>query len=109
MALPLFTTTITVERPGSGDAMDAPDYDTIESGVRAVIGSPSGVESVASGSSEQVTARLDCDVCDLAHGDRVTDDATGETWQVSWVRRRYGLGLDHLVGELLAVTDRAAA
>lgn len=108
MGLPISTTTITVARLGTGDAMDAPDFETLTTGVPAVIGSPSGVETVASGSSEQVTARLDCDPCDLRHGDRVTDAATGDVWEVTWIRRRVGLGLDHMVGELLAVTDRAA-
>lgn len=108
MGLPVATTRITISRPGVGDAMDAPALEEITNGIPAVIGSPSGTETVTNGSSEQVTARLDCDVCDLRHGDQVTDESTGERWQVSWVRRRIGLGLDHMVGEILAVTDRAA-
>lgn len=109
--LPLATTTITVLRSnqdGTRDAVDGVTFSTLVSGVRAVIGSDSGRETNVGGSSESVDARLDCDPCDLRHGDRITDETTGETWGVSWVRRRIGYGLDHMAAGLLAITDRAA-
>jgi hypothetical protein len=112
MALPLATTTITIERSdqdGTKDAYDGVSFASIATGIRAVIGSPSGTETAQAGSSEQVGARLNADPCDLRHDDRVTDETTGEVWLVTWTRRRYGLGLDHQVADLLAVTDRVSA
>jgi hypothetical protein len=111
MAIPLHTTTISILRSGQDGTQDDYDgvtYSTVVSGVRAVIGSLSGSENVSGGSSEQMGAHFDCDPCDLRHDDRVLDEQTSETWQVSWVRRRIGLGLDHMVGDLLAVTDRVS-
>lgn len=111
MAIPFSTTTITVERSdqdGTKDAYDGVGYSTVISGVRAVIGSPSGAETNVGGSSEDVSARLNCDPIDLRHDDRVTDEQTGETWLVAWTRRRLGLGLDHTVAGLRAITDRAS-
>lgn len=110
MTLPLATTTVTVSRSdqdGTKDAYDTVTYTDRAQRVRAVISGPGGTEVTAGGSSEQVSARLDCDPCDLRHDDRVTDDTTGDVWEVSWVRRRVGLGLDHMVAGLAAVTDRA--
>lgn len=112
MSIPFSTTTITIKRSdqdGAKDAYDGVDYETVDSGIRAVIGSPSGSETVLAGSSEQVGARLNADPCDLRHNDRVVDETTDETWQVTWTRRRIGFGLDHTVADLLAVTDRVSA
>lgn len=111
MTLPFNTTTISVQRSnqdGTKDAYDGVTYSAVLSGVRAVIGSPSGAETNAGGSSEDVSARLDCDPIDLRHDDRVTDEQTGETWLVTWTRRRIGLGLDHCVAELRVITDRVS-
>lgn len=110
MTIPLATTTISVlrsDQDGSKDSTDTLTFAAIAMGVRAVIGNPRGTETNTGGSSEAVTARLDCDPTDLAHGDRVTDETLAQTWEVTWVRRRIGFGLDHIVAELLAVTDRA--
>lgn len=111
MSIPIATTTISVERSdqdGTKDAYDGVSYSTVFSGIRAVIGSPSGAETNAAGSSEDVGARLNCDPIDLRHGDRVVDDQTGERWEVTWTRRRLGLGLDHTVADLRAITDRVS-
>jgi len=108
--IPIATTTIAVlrsDQDGTQDAIDGVTLSTLATGVRAVIGSDSGTETNAGGSSEQVSARLDCDPTDLRHVDQVTDEATGETWHVTWVRRRRGMGLDHMEAGLLAITDRA--
>lgn len=107
MSLPVATTTITVERGTGGDAYDGQTFSTVHSGVRAVIGSPSGAETNQGGSSEQQTARLNCDPIDLRHTDRVTDDQTAITYEVTFAARRLGLGLDHTVADLLVVNDRA--
>lgn len=112
MALPVATTTIAVERStqdGTLDAIDGVTFSQLASGIRAVIGSPSGAETVTGSSSSTVTARLNCDPTDLKHGDRVYDEQTAITYEVSWTARRLGLGVDHVVADLLVVTDRAAA
>lgn len=109
--IPLATTTVTVTahaepEPGAGITTS-----TRASGVRAVIGSPSGTDVPGPGQgAERVDAVLNCDtVTGLAHTDRVTDDATGEVYEVRWVNRRRGLGLDHHRAGLVRVTGRAAA
>ncbi len=107
--LPIATTTITVQRSnqdGTRDDYDGVTYSTITTGVRAVISEPGGTETVRGGTSETLSARLNCDPIDLRHDDRVIDETTNETWEVTWARRRYGLGLDHTVADLLAITDR---
>lgn len=111
MGLPLSTTTITISRSnqdGTKDAYDGVTYSVVASGVRAVIGALSGGETVAGSSSEQLSAHLDADPCDLRHDDRVTDEQTLEQFEVTWTRRRIGMGLDHQVADLLAVTDRVS-
>jgi hypothetical protein len=108
MSLPVSTTTITVARgDASGDGYDGQTFRTVYRGVRAVIGSPSGSEVNAGGSSMQMTARLNCDPIDLQHTDRVTDDQTHITYEVTTVARRLGMGIDHTVADLLVITDRA--
>jgi hypothetical protein len=108
MAIPVATTTITVLRATAADAFDRAAPVEVIAGVRAVIGSHSGVETNTSGASQTRQARLDCDPVDLRHDDRVRDDQTGETWHVVWCARRQGLGLDHTVADLISITDRAA-
>lgn len=110
MAIPLATTTITVlrsDQDGTRDAFDTLTFAEIATAVRAVIGSESGSETNTSSSSQDVTFRLDCDVCDLRHDDRVSDEQTGDIFEVEWVWLRGGLGLDHLEASLRQVTDRA--
>lgn len=112
MSIPLNTTTITVRRSnqdGTLDAIDGVTYTTLKSGIRAVISSPSGAETNAGGSSEDTTASLACDVTDIRHTDRILDETTGETWEVSWARLRAGLGLDHMTAGLRSITDRVDA
>lgn len=110
MTLPLATTRITVlrsDQDGSKDEYDTLTFAPIASGVRAVVSSPRGAEQNQNGSSEDVSFRLDCDPTDLRHDDRITDETTGETFEVTWTRRRVGLGLDHTVADLRIITDAA--
>lgn len=107
MSIPIATTTVTVARPSGGDALDRGAPSTVASGIRAVIGSIRGAETVTAGASEEVTATLTCDPCDLHHDDFVTDDVLGDRWAVTYVRKRIGLGLDHMTAGLVAVTGRA--
>lgn len=111
MALPVATTRITVYRTdadGTADAFDRPAPTVIYAGVPAVIGGHSGSETTLGGSAQTRQARLDCDPIDLRHDDTVVDDTTGDTWHVIWCAHRTGLGVDHTVADVIAVTDRAA-
>ena len=96
--LPLATTTITVRRPSvADDPYDgAETVATVAAGVAAHISTPSGREQRQGGSQETVDFRLDCEPVDLRHGDRITDAASGETFEVVWAQPRTGLGLDHV-------------
>lgn len=108
-ALPIHTTLVTVRRPtGTGDAFDAGGYTDYRRGLRAHISSPSGRETVQGGSSSVKAWRLNCDPVELRHQDRVYDESTGITYEVTWAAQRVAFGLDHSVAELLVVNDRAA-
>jgi hypothetical protein len=100
MVLPLATTTVTVLRPTAGADADPyatqPAPATVASGVRAVVSGRSGGGTEVGGQEAVVTATLLCDVADLRHTDRITDAATGETWEVVWPSKVTGFGLDHL-------------
>lgn len=96
MTLPLAVTTITVRRPPAGDPYEPATAPVIATGVRAVIGSPSGSERRIGGQLSEITDVLNCDVTDLDHRDLVDDEVTGESYSVEWVRKRIGLGLDHV-------------
>lgn len=110
MSIPLATTTITVERRGSESAnYETPTLTPIASGVRAVIGSPSGVTSRQGGSREAVTFRLNSDLVELDAECEVTDDKTADRYLVVWAKQRRGLGLDHTVAELQQVTGVGAS
>jgi hypothetical protein len=108
LVIPLATTTITIERPrGDEDPYDTPVVRPQVTGVRAVIGSPSGRDHIIGGDQSVVTAKLNCDLCDLRHYDEVIDDTTGDRYSVVWVRRRVALGLDHLAAGLNTVEGQA--
>jgi hypothetical protein len=107
MSIPIATTTITIlrsDQDGETDAYDGVTYSTHRSGVRAVIGAPSGSETNAGGSSEQQGARLNCDTVDLRHDDRVYDERSHVTYEVTFTARRYGVGLDHTVADELGTS-----
>jgi len=100
--IPIATTTISVLRDTAVDdttdpydAADSGQPETVASGVRAVISSPTGRERNIGGTQSQVEFSLSCDPIDLQHTDIVHDDATNLDYQVVWVTRRSGLGLEH--------------
>jgi hypothetical protein len=128
--LPLATTTISVQRlralapsvaaapirdpygEGYDTETDAsptngtqrPDQrDLVARGVRAHISSPSGSEQRQGGSSETLTWTLGCEDCPMEHYDWVLDESTGQVYEVVWVARRTGLGLDHITAGLRIV------
>lgn len=95
MTIPTSTTTVAVLTPAQAEPYEAAAWATTSTGTRAVIGAPSGREGMATGSAEVVDAVMVADPVAVAHGQRVLDEGTGETWEVAWVRARTGLGLDH--------------
>lgn len=102
----LATTTVTVRQPNAElDPYEEADSTNLVAGWPGHIGSPSGTEQQSGGQQERVDAVLLCDPIDgLDHTCIVTDDATAETWTVTWVRKRRGLGLDHMRVGLVAVS-----
>lgn len=107
--IPISTTTITIHRPQAGDPYeDNGEPELVVTGVRAVIGSPSGSELRVGGHQQQISDALNCDVVDLRHGDLVSDDLSDDEFTVAWVRRRRGFGLDHLRVGLWQVAGAAS-
>jgi hypothetical protein len=107
--LPVTTTTVTViDQGGIGDPYEAGTATTVATGVPAHIGSPSGMESRLGGEREVVDAVLHIDVTPLlTRSYVVVDEQTDETWSITWVRTRIGLGLDHQRAGLVAVKGGA--
>lgn len=114
--IPLATTTVTVRRPDastrSGDPYGA-DYpqgdgtlpnrqgEIVASSVRAVI-APGGASGTGfGGESEAVTFTLRCDPTDLSYLDTITDESTGQVYEVVWALTTAGVaGLGHTVAGL---------
>lgn len=111
MTIPLATTTITVLRPSLSND-DYYDLRTagpvVAANVRAHISEPSGIEGLIGGRTEQTRFPFNSDICDLSGHDLVVDDTTGNTYEVVWVRKRFGLGLDHMTGQLRIVAGVGA-
>lgn len=104
--LPLVTTTVTMTRPAGGDPFVDGGADTaVAAAVPARVSAPTGRETRGLGAQETVDAVLYVDASvDVRRGDTVSDDVTGDRWQVTWTRVRRGLGLDHVVAGLTATT-----
>lgn len=101
MSIPVATTTIKVERTpvdGTLDPYDPqPEPDVIASGVRAHISTARGSEDRAGSDRSIVNFRLSCDQFDagLLHTDTVTDEQSGEVYEVRWAVARNVTGLAH--------------
>lgn len=96
--IPLATTTVTVSTAAEAEPGEGRTLTVAATGVRAVIGSPSGAERYApGGGTSRVTDVLNCDPCPQLADNTcvVTDEQTGVTYEVEWVRHRGGFGLDH--------------
>lgn len=109
--LTLPTTTVTITRPdGTGDPYVEPATpSTIATAAPAHISAPSGTDARVGGDQETVDAVLLIDITPaLTRLDIVADDLTGETYNVTWTRRRTGLGLDHQKAGLVAVKGGAS-
>jgi hypothetical protein len=112
MPIPYNTTTVTIERrtEAAGDLEPYGDYEegwqVSDTGVRASIGvfsrTVSATEVRRGGEISTMVLQLTCDIPPngLTHQDRVTDDTTGEVYNVHWAFKRIGLGLDHMTCEI---------
>lgn len=114
--IPVATTTISVYAIAESEPGEGRTRTVRASGIRAVIGALSGVETVRPGGGEErVAARLDCDTTTstgaaltIAHTDQIVDEQTGETFEVGWVKRKNGHGLDHYEGQIVLVAGVVA-
>lgn len=107
--IPLATTTIAVEVTAEAEPGEGRTTATAATGVRAVIGSPSGVEAYApGGGTSTISHGLRADpVPELVdHTCIVVDEATGDRFETRWVVHRRGLGLDHTVAGLVHKVGR---
>lgn len=104
----LYTTTITVKRPDPNlDPYDAPgDITVVAMGIRAHIGAERGGSTTQGSQQQTIGQRLDAEPCDLIHGDTILDERTGSVYRLEWVENRRGLGLDHMEGGLVRVSQR---
>lgn len=107
--LPLVTTTVTIERPQTGiDPFEDQSWSVVGSSVPGTISGSSGAGRDAGGAQQTLQAKLFVDEgVDVRKADRITDGTSGEVWRVLWVRKRYELGLGHVVAGLEAVEGAA--
>lgn len=107
--IPTASTTITVKEPRiGGDPYEDATARTVASKIRAHFSAPSGRERVVGGQQTRTDMVLDCDPCALTNASVVLDELSAERWQVAWVERRRGLGLDHLVAGVNRVTGASS-
>jgi hypothetical protein len=111
MSVPIFTSQYDFYRQDDVevDGQDESLFELLVSGIRGCTVYHSGTESVTAGQRERVDARIMCDIPDVEiyHYDRIVDTTTDQVWYVSFVRKRVGFGLDHLVCGVYAVTGVA--
>lgn len=110
MAIPFAPTLITVKRPDPSQDYDEPYqgdakvWNVVATGIRASIGTFSRTVSATEKAGTQTiqVLQLTCDIplSGITHLDRVLDEKTGVEYEVHWVFKRLGLGLDHYTAEL---------
>jgi len=108
MPVPVATTTVAVyamveAEPGEGRVR------SLRATVPGHVSSPTGTEAQApGGGGETVDAVILCNPVDgMAHTDQC-ETAEGDVYEVVWVRRRVGLGLDHMRAGVRRVTGTVA-
>lgn len=108
--IPLASTTVTVTRTvGTGDPYEPASRTTIAQDVRAHVSAPNGTSERVGGAQEVVDAVLYVEASPaLKPADVVLDNTAGETYTVTWVRVRRGLGLDHQQAGLVGVKGGAS-
>lgn len=96
MSVLIPTTTGTILDPGTGDPYETADPTVVTAGIAAHLSAPSGSEVDRGGQLERIdTVLLAPAGIGLDHTHLFRDDGTGQTYRVSWVEERRGLGLDH--------------
>lgn len=107
MPLPLATTTVDIYgRADTNTDYEVPYSPAVSerpylklSNVRAVITPYGGDETLSAGSEQSIVRfRFNCDTCDIGHLDIVVDNTTKEQYEVMWVAKVQGLGLDYMKG-----------
>jgi hypothetical protein len=107
--IPVSTTTIAVYRAAENEPGEGRTFTRVATGVRANIGALTGTEITRPGGGEMVAVgRLDCDPTDIAHTDQILDENTSERFEVLWVKKKLGLGLDHIEGSVALVQGAVA-
>jgi hypothetical protein len=110
MSLPIATSTYTLLSMSDPDqdSGDPITYVEVATGVPGVSMFYSGTESVALGHRERVDVRIAIETSlSPEFFDKITDELTGDTWDIAWARQRIGLGLDHWLLGCLEITGTA--
>jgi len=99
MTLPLTTTRISISRTtGGGDKWEPGSTSTTTLDAPANISSPTAAEQESAQTAQELidmVMHVDPWV-DVKREDSVTDLVLNETYEVVWVVKRHGLGLDHV-------------
>lgn len=105
--VPLVTTTVRVARLQQDGPYTNKTYITVCDKANGHISGVTGTSTNQGGIREVGDAKLlvEVDVA-LKTGDRIEDLTSSDVWDVLWVRRRFGLGLDYLEAGLQEVTNR---
>ena len=104
----IWTTTVTIHDIATGDPYES-SATTTRTGIPAHVSAPGGADEVVGGDKEVVNAEAYLPAgTTLDRTSRLTDDATGVTYAVTWVRARRGLGLDHVHAGLRSVRGGAS-
>lgn len=109
MTLPLWTTTITVARLSDQDT-GYPDQEPTPEPVASAIHAhftlrQTGSELASEEGRSMANSILICDPCGLQQGDRVTNERTGEVWEVEWtIERTYDGGFEYTRAEAIKLT-----
>lgn len=109
MSVLIPTTTGSILDPGDGDPYETAEPSVVATGIDAHLSSPTGTEVTRGGQLERIdTVLLAPPGIGLQHTHLWRDDATGETYRVSWVEVRRGLGLEHTKAGLARYQGAAA-
>lgn len=101
MSLPFITTTATIERivDPLQDSRVEPTWTVVATGIPCVLGSISGSESGRSQVTKTGSGKFQPGT-DIRSYDRVTDEMTGDVFEIGFVQTRRGFNLDHVRVEL---------
>lgn len=106
MPLPFTTTAAKIEIPNAGEDPYETTWTVLFPDLPGVVSGYSGRGSNNAGDQQVLSATWYSDDL-IPFNARLTDLATGEVYQVDWVRQRYELGLGHCKAGLTLVTGAA--